>query len=496
MKKEIVIDMSEIEIRAALIEEGKVVEFFFERATESRLAGNIFKGVVENVLPGIQSAFINTGFDKNAFIFIGDVLFAEKNKPKRIEEVFKPGQEVVVQVAKEPMGTKGARVTTKITLPGRYVVVMPGMSMLGVSHRVSSAEERDRLKKLVDRLKPPDMGVIVRTVAEGKKMEEIKEDIETLLRLWKRIQKKAEIIASPAVLYEEASLLYTLVRDVMDDNVTKVWINSYFGFQKLKDFIDSVIPRLGDRVALFSSRENIFEHFGLNREIEKALSRKVWLKSGGYLVFDRTEAMTVIDVNTGKYVGKKNLQETILKTNLEAAQEIARQVRLRDLGGIILIDFIDMGRKDHKKELVRTLQNALACDRTRCTVIEMSELGLVEMTRKRVRKNLDTFLREPCQCCGGEGKTLSIETVAVQFLRKVEEICRHSSASTIGFTVGEELAAFLERTGKTYLDNLQRVYSKNILWSVSRSLTPRRYSITGVGEEEVRERMLTQSPPV
>ncbi|HSV30899.1 MAG TPA: Rne/Rng family ribonuclease [Atribacteraceae bacterium] len=495
MKKDLIIDMSEIETRAALLEDGRVVEFFFERATESRLAGNIFKGIVENVLPGIQSAFINTGFEKNAFLFIGDVLFDEKSKPKRIEELFKTSQEVIVQVAKEPMGTKGARITTKITLPGRYVVIMPGMDTVGVSHRISSADERDRLKRLVERVRSPDTGIIVRTVAEGKKMEDLREDIENLGRLWKRIQKKAEIISSPAILYEEASILYTLVRDVVDDDLANLWINSYFGYQKLKDFVESIIPRLSNRIRLFDSRENIFDHFGLNREIEKALSRKVWLKSGGYLVFDRTEAMTVIDVNTGKFVGKKNLQETILKTNLEAAQEIARQVRLRDLGGIILIDFIDMGRKEHQKEVVRKLELALSCDRTRCTVVEMSELGLVEMTRKRVRKNLDSILRESCQCCDGDGKMPSLETVAIHFLRKLEEICRHSTSTTIAFLVGEDLGMYLDQHGKKFIDNLMRVYTKEIVWNTDSAVSPRRYTITGVGEEAIRESLFSEAPP-
>ncbi|MGC8777276.1 MAG: ribonuclease E/G, partial [Candidatus Caldatribacteriaceae bacterium] len=291
LKKEIVIDMSEVEIRAALLEDGKVVEFFFERFNESRLAGNVYKGTVENVLPGIQSAFVNIGLDKNAFLFIGDALLDEKGKG-RIEELFRPGEEIIVQIAKEPMGTKGARVTTKVALPGRYVVLMPGMDTVGVSHRIASAEERERLKKLVERLKPARNGIIVRTAAEGRTAEEIKEDIEALVRLWNRIVHKADIIASPALLYEEASLVYTLVRDLMGEEIESIWINSFFGYQKLRDFVGSIIPNLVNRVKWFESRENIFAHFGLERELERALSRKVWLKSGGYLVFDRTEAMT------------------------------------------------------------------------------------------------------------------------------------------------------------------------------------------------------------
>lgn len=487
MKKEIVIDMSEVEIRAALLEDGKVVEFFFERFNESRLAGNVYKGTVENVLPGIQSAFVNIGLDKNAFLFIGDALLDEKGKG-RIEELFRPGEEIIVQVAKEPMGTKGARVTTKVALPGRYVVLMPGMDTVGVSHRVSSAEERERLKRLVERLKPPKNGIIVRTAAEGRTAEEIKEDIETLLRLWNRIVRKAEIIASPALLYEEASLVYTLVRDLVGEEIESIWINSFFGYQKLRDFVGSIAPNLVNRVKWFESRENIFAHFGLEREIERALSRKVWLKSGGYLVFDRTEAMTVIDVNTGKFVGKKDLQETIFKTNLEAAEEIARQVRLRDIGGIILIDFIDMGRKEHRKQVVKHLEMALSRDRTRCTVVDMSELGLVEMTRKRVRKSLDSFLRESCACCDGEGRVLSLETIAIGLLRKIEEICGHASSTVVGFTVGKELGTYLEEA-RGVLENIEKLYGKKLVWKVDSSLPPRRYAIAGVGGEEVKERI-------
>lgn len=488
MRKEIVIDMSEVEIRAALLEEGKVVEFFFERFNESRLAGNVYKGTVENVLPGIQSAFVNIGLDKNAFLFIGDVLLDEKGKG-RIEDLFHPGEEIIIQIAKEPMGTKGARVTTKVALPGRYVVLMPGMDTVGVSHRIASVEERERLKKLVERLKPAKNGIIVRTAAEGRTAEEVEEDIEALSRLWNHIVHKAEIIASPALLYEEASLVYGLVRDLMSEEIESVWINSFFGYQKLRDFVGSIIPHLVDRVKWFESRENIFAHFGLERELERALSRKVWLKSGGYLVFDRTEAMTVIDVNTGKFIGKKDFQETIFKTNLEAAEEIARQVRLRDIGGIILIDFIDMGRKDHRKQVVKTLEMALVQDRTRCTVIDMSELGLVEMTRKRVRKSLDSLLREPCAFCDGEGRVLSLETTAINFLRKIEEICGHTSSTVIGFTVGRELGAYLEGEGQSILENVEKLYGKTIIWKVDENLPPRRYAIAGVGGEEVKERV-------
>jgi len=489
LRRDIVIDMSEVETRAALLEDGKVVEFFFERAVELRLAGNIYKGVVENVLPGIQSAFVNIGLDKNAFLFIGDMLLDEKRKDVKIENLIRVGEEIIVQVAKEPMGTKGARVSTKITLPGRYVVFMPGMDVVGVSHRIASGEERERLKRIVERIRPNGSGIIVRTAAEGKSVEEIREDIESLVRLWHRIQKKAEITTAPALLYQEASLIYALVRDIVDESVENIWINSFFGYQKLKDFIESLVPHLAERVHFFEGRENIFEHFGLQKEIERALSRKVWLRSGGYLVFDRTEAMTVIDVNTGKFVGKKDLQETILKTNLEAAEEIARQVRLRDIGGIILIDFIDMEKKEHRRQVVRALEEFLSRDRTRCTVVDMSELGLVEMTRKRVRKSLDSLLREPCPFCEGEGRVLSLETVAVNFLRKVEEICRHTSSSVLGFAVGEELGGYLASEGERFLQNLRKLYGKEILWKVSRNLPSRRYSIVGVGDEEVRTRM-------
>lgn len=483
------IDMSEVEIRAALLEDGKVVEFFFERALELRLAGNIYKGVVENVLPGIQSAFVNIGLDKNAFLFVGDMLLDEKRKDAKIEGLVRVGEEIIVQVAKEPMGTKGARVSTKITLPGRYVVFMPGMDVIGVSHRIASSEERERLRKIIERVRPNGSGVIVRTAAEGRSAEEIRADIESLVRLWDRIRKKAEMTAAPALLYQEASLVYALVRDIVDESVENIWTNSFFGYQKLRDFVESIAPRLAERVRFFESRENIFEHFGLQKEIERALSRKVWLRSGGYLVFDRTEAMTVIDVNTGKFVGKKDLQETIFKTNLEAAEEIARQVRLRDIGGIILIDFIDMEKREHRRQVVRALEESLSRDRTRCTVVEMSELGLVEMTRKRVRKSLDSFLRESCPFCEGEGRVLSLETIAVNFLRKIEEICRHTSSSILGFAVGRELGEYLVSEGERFLRNLERLYGKEILWKVSKELPPRRYSVVGVGGEEIRTRM-------
>ncbi len=490
MKKELVIDVSEIEVRAALLEEGKVVEFFFERSIDLHIAGNIFKGIVENVLPGIQSAFVNIGLDKNAFLFAGDMLLEDKEKPRRIEELLHPGQELVVQVTKEPMGTKGARVSTKITLPGRYVVLMPGIDFIGVSHRVSSSSERERLRKIAESCRPQGMGIILRTVAEGRSKKEIEEDIQTVVRLWKRILEKAEIVAAPAVLYEEASLVFTLIRDLFDEEMERVWINSFLAYQKMRDFIESLMPGFGERVRFFESRENIFEHFGIEKELARALSRKVWLKSGGYLVFDRTEAMTVVDVNTGKFVGKKDLQETVLKTNLEAAEEIARQVRLRDIGGIILIDFIDMNKKEHRKQVIKTLENSLLKDRTRCSVIDMSDLGLVEMTRKRVKKGLDYFLQEPCSNCKGEGKVLSLETIAVGFLRKLEEICRNSSAEFVGATVGSELKQYLDEVGEKFVERLERIYKKKIKWRFDANLPSRRYSIVGVGsEEEIRKKL-------
>jgi len=418
MSKKIIINCDDRWTRVALLEDGKVVEVSLERPLYQRVVGNIYKGVVTSVLPGMQAAFIDIGLERNAFLYVDeaalprDVAGVNHGSERTIERLLRPGQEIMVQVVKEPFAGKGARLTRRITVPGRYLVLMPGADYGGVSRRIASTAERERLKGLVAELRPPGMGIIARTVSEGQEESALRQDLQFLVTLWENIESAYRQKQAPQLVYQDLDLILRIIRDLFSDQVEQLLVDRVDEYRKILDSLIYLGPELAGRVSLYNDKEPLFAVFGVEREIERALSRVVWLSCGGYLVFDHTEALTVIDVNTGKFTGKKSQAETILKTNLQAAVEIVRQVRLRNLGGIIIVDFIDMKAEEHQQQVLSVLAAELKKDRTRTHIVGLTGLGLVEMTRKKVRQGLGGLLQQPCPYCGGSGRVLSGEGAA------------------------------------------------------------------------------------
>lgn len=439
MSNELLINVTKQECRVALLEGGQVVEFYIEREGDASFVGNIYKGRVVKVLKGMQACFIDIGLDKAAFLYVDDIRGGIKElypflegdeetefiskldfKDASIEELVQQGQEILVQVAKDPIGTKGARVTSRITLPGRYVVLMPGMEHIGVSRKIEDEEKRKKLKELATKIKPTGFGLIMRTVSEDATEEEIQRDIDFLLLLWDNIQKKKDKVHAPSLIHSEFDLVLRSLRDFMNQSVDRLIIDNYNEWIRLKEFAQIYFPRIADKIELFEGDEPIFDAFGVEVDLDRSLERKVWLKSGGYIVIDQTEAMTVIDVNTGKFVGKENLEDTILRTNLEAVKEIAYQIRLRNLGGIILIDFIDMEKDENKQKVINAMVEAMKKDRAKTTIYNITDLGIVQMTRKRTRESLEHILCDSCPYCEGKGRIKSAKTVAYEVLRKLK----------------------------------------------------------------------------
>jgi ribonuclease G len=417
--KEIVIDVKSENTTVALLEDKELAELYVEKHNNQSIVGNIYKGKVENVLPGMQAAFVNIGIEKNVFLYVKDAIpntyfgededseYTDKFNNVSISDFLKVGQEITVQIVKEPISTKGARVTTHITLPGRFIVLMPTVEYTGISRRIENEQERQRLKELAAQLKPQSMGIIIRTAAEGCTEEELREDIHFLSRLWDNIRQQQQNGPVPRMIHKDSNIVYRTVRDMFTNDIDRFIINQKDEYEKLVQVVGLVSKDLAKRVEYFDKAYEIFEYFHIKSKISKLLTRKVWLKSGGYIIIDQTEALTVVDVNTGKFVGSIDLKDTVLKTNVEAAREIAKQLRLRDIGGIIIIDFIDMHEKQHEEVVLEALKNSLKKDRTKSNVLGITHLGLVEMTRKKVRKRIDSAFLSPCPLCNGEGKILS-----------------------------------------------------------------------------------------
>lgn len=408
MSKEILADVACNRTRVGLLEDGRLVEYYIETCNIEKSRGNIYKGRVANVLPGMQAAFVDIGFDKNAFLYASDVNFYEDEfdnlKKSPIETMLKKGQEILVQVIKEPVGTKGARVSANISLPGRYAVLLPKINCVGVSRKIEDENERRRLKAAAEEVKPHEMGIITRTAAENKNEEEIKADVKYLEAIWSEIEKKQRNVKAPSLIYKDMDLLSRVVRDMFTFEIDKFYVNTQEGYEKVCKLSSAISPVLKERITFYEEPIDIFEYFNATKEIERALERKIWLKSGGYIVIDNTEALVAIDVNTGKFVGCTDLEDTIFRTNLEAAKEIVKQLRLRDIGGIIIIDFIDMRNADHKAAVIDTLKNELKKDRTKTQVFGITNLGLVEMTRKKVSRSLHEVMEETCPKCHGKGR--------------------------------------------------------------------------------------------
>ncbi|MBT9176917.1 MAG: Ribonuclease G [Firmicutes bacterium] len=497
MPKEIIINCGIRDTRVAVLENGELVELYLENQSEQRLVGNIYKGKVSNVLPGMQAAFVDIGLPKNAFLYVDDALenvvgvddLPEKvNSKTTIKDVLKPGQSVILQVAKEPFGTKGARVTRHITIPGRFLVFMPTVDYVGISRRIAEGEERDRLRKIAHEHKPAGTGLIVRTMAEGVPSDEIKKDIDALAKLWKRIHTRGKTAKPPTMLHKDFDLLHRIVRDSFAHDVTRVVVDSAHEYEVVLGLLEESLPQLKDRVFLFQQQRPIFEVFGIEPQIEKIVAKKVWLKCGGYIVIDQTEALTSIDVNTGKFVGSTNLADTVLKTNLEAAREIARQLRLRNIGGIIIIDFIDMETADHKKKVLAALTEATASDKVKSSILGLTQLGLVEMTRQKARLGLADSLLRPCPCCEGSGRVLAEDVAGSRIEGELKRFLETSEDPAVLVQVHPLTAGNLIGMNAANLERLEKENSKRIFIRGSLQMKPDEYKITLSGSVEEVER--------
>lgn len=440
------------QVRLAVLENDKLVEYYVERPGNERPAGNIYKGKVVNVLPGMDAAFVDIGLEKNAFLYVGDIAldkenFKFKSHDKSVEipdirDVIKQGEDIVVQVVKDPLGTKGARITTHVTLPGRMLVLMPTMDYIGVSRRIENECERERLKSLAQEVCPEGMGIIIRTVAEGCEANELKDEIMELYRLWKDIKAYGNTKNSPATVHRDNDLLMRSIRDLCSDYTSDFTINDKTEYRRISEMASTLAPNWQGTVSFYDG--DIFTDNNIEKMVDKTFSRRIWLKNGAYLIVDHTEALTVVDVNSGKYVGTHNLQDTIIKVNKEAAIEIARQVRLRDIGGIIIIDFIDMQDETDKENVVTVLEEELKKDRTRTNVVGMTGLGLVEMTRKKIRQRVATMMHKECPYCHGSGRVINEETIALKILREYLNLERNSTCEKYILKVHNDVADYLE----------------------------------------------------
>jgi len=484
MRREIIINAGSNETRIALLEDKELVEVMVERPEAVRRVGDIYKGRVNAVLPGMQAAFVDLGLEKSAFLHASDLqpdsdlddLFDDEEEPEerkrgggggrgrreeaapRIEEALKKGQELLVQITKEPIGTKGPRVTTQVSLPGRYLVLMPGHDHVGVSRKIEDRAERARLKGLIKEIRPKNAGVIVRTVGAEQGKKEFQSDIKYLEQLWEKIEKQAQRVKAPAILHQEMEFTTGLIRDIFTEDVTQLTLDSKEEYQQILKYLATYAPLLKSRVKLYRGEAPIFDHFGIEGEIEKAMERKVWLKKGGYITIDQTEALVAVDVNTGRFTGKKSQEETILKTNLEAAEEIARQLRLRDLGGIIVLDFIDMEEESNRKAVADALRGHLKHDRSRTKAFAISELGLVEMTRQRQRPSLANYFTENCAACEGSGRVLSLASATLKIERMLRRVGQRAKEKQLILRVHPDVAVHLVEQNADRLGRLEKQF--------------------------------------
>ena len=517
MAKELVVNQTHNESRIALIENGEILDFLIERHFENEshpVVGNIYYGKVLRVLPGMQSAFIDIGQERAAFLYVDDAYLPTLDEQRdilsrssgvadqkrlgevipdefstltetvdmkfrpdvKIQDFLKEGDEIVVQIAKEPISTKGPRVTRHITLAGRHMVYMPFIEHTGVSRRIESEEERRRLKDILDSIRPEGVGVIARTVSEGQSYKILKNDFNNLVKIWKDIQKKLEKAKAPSELHQDLSFIQRALRDIMDEDVDALIADNKAAIKQIEKFVLRFTPQHKTKIKLYDGELPIFEHYGIDIEIERALSNQVFLRSGGSINIDQTEALVSIDVNTGKFVGKKTLEETILKTNLEAVKEIAYQLRVRNCGGIIIIDFIDMEKEEHRNQVYSSLLEALKKDRSKTNVLPISGLGLVEMTRKRTRDTLVRTMCEPCPYCEGVGRVKSVETVSYEVIRELQKVLKRTAADKVTIFAHPEVCAKL--SGEFgIIDTFEEAFNKTILVRADNNYHAEQYEI-------------------
>ncbi|HED39699.1 MAG TPA: ribonuclease G [Chromatiales bacterium] len=492
MSDEILVNVTPQETRVAVVENGLLQEVYIERTCKRGLVGNIYQGKVSRVLPGMQAAFIDIGLERTAFLHVSDIQLPEgfisesdhENggaKPEvAIESLLHDGQKVMVQVFKDPLGSKGARLTMQISMPSRYLVFMPAMKHIGISQRIEDEAERQRLRAILEAgMGDEGGGFIARTAAEGVDEAEILEDMGFLRKLWASVERP-EQMAKPQdtmVLYEDLPLVLRMLRDFPVEQIDKIRIDSREAYQRALEFVTQLIPELAPRTEHYPGERPIFDLYSVEDEIQKALERTVQLKSGGHLCIDQTEAMTTIDVNTGAFVGHRNLEETIFKTNLEAAQAIARQLKLRNLGGIIIIDFIDMGEEEHKRQVLKALEKGLESDRARNFICDVSPLGLVEMTRKRTRESLGQILCEPCSVCNGTGSTKTRETVCYEIFRELMREARQFDATKFLVLASQEVVDLLLDEESTSIAELEEFIGKPIQLQVETLYTQEQFDV-------------------
>jgi ribonuclease G len=496
MTKEMIISSNGHETMVAILEDDLVAEIFVERERQRGVVGNVYKGRVSKVLPGMQSSFIDIGLERDGFLYVADVIDTmeefdkldsgdeddkgdagrsgsgrdrDRDKPQpKIEDLLREGQEILVQVVKEPLGTKGARLTSHVTMAGRFLVFMPTVDHVGVSRKIESRDERSRLRGIVREFREAHGftgGVIIRTAASGRPREDIVSDLEAFHKIWTEMRQRTDSSRAPAVVYREQSLIGKLLRDLLTDEFQAIRIDHAQEYQRVMELVQRILPNLAPKVKLYAKPFPIFEEYGVQQEIDKALKSKVWLKSGGSIVINQTEALVAIDVNTGRYVGKKTsgrLEDTIVKTNLEAVKEIVRQIRLRDLGGIIVLDFIDMEEKKNRQKVLQAVELELKKDRSPSKALQVADFGLVIITRKRVKQSLERVLTEPCPYCSGTGVIKSCSTICYEILSEVKKVGPDLNGHRLLLRVNPDIARALKEEESAVLKDLQQAIGKDV----------------------------------
>ncbi|MBU0483174.1 MAG: Rne/Rng family ribonuclease [Proteobacteria bacterium] len=510
MATDLIINATSFEIRVALVEYGNLVEFYLERPAEKGLVSNIYHGRVKRVLPGMQAAFVDVGLERTGFLYVDDVFVNQvegernifpcdqdeengnccgtvsdapidrRSPGMNIEDLLTEGQDILVQICKDPIGTKGARLTCNITLPCRNLVFMPMTNHIGISRKIEDEEVRDRLREDIEDLRPAGTGFIVRTVGENASKEDLEADMEFLLHLWGEIQDKTRSV--PSLVYEDLDITLRAVRDIISPSVDRLVIDDRKVYERILKFVDTFAPHLAPKIHLYDEVPPVFDVYGIEMDVNRALDNKIWLRCGGYIIIDATEALTVVDVNTGRYVGKNDLEETIFKTNMEAVKEIAYQLRLRNIGGIIIIDFIDMEVESHRDEVFRALKEAVKKDKSRVNILRISEFGLVQMTRKRSSEDLSHMLCEPCLYCHGDGILKSRRTVCYEIFRKISRNASKIPARNVTISVHPHVATMMLKEEAATIHNLEEETGKRITIVPIKDLHLEKYEIVwGVG---------------
>lgn len=491
MSREIIINSGIREKRGAVLVNNRLEDVFLEQDIYDQIAGNIYRGIVKDVLPGMQAAFVDIGIDRNAFLHINDLypllnqeqLHLWQENKLGIQQILKAGQEIIVQIIKESIGSKGPKASCKVSIPGRYFVLMPYEARINISRKITDKEERERLKGLAAKLTDNDFGVIIRTNARERSREELELDLDYLIHVWETVQEDYQQAKAPEIVYRHVGLIRQVVRDYMSAEVDKVVIDDEQDYEKIVSLLAKIAPHLKKRIYLYERQIPIFINYGIEKELKKLLNRKIWLNSGGYIIIDKTEALYSIDVNTGKYTGKKNLQETVFRTNLEAAKEIARQLRIRDIGGIIIIDFIDMALTAHQDKVLEVFNEELNKDKTKTALLGLTKLGLVEMTRKKVREGFGELMQKECPYCQGSGMVMSESSMALKIIREITELKVDENFSAILLEVHPKVAAVLIGVGGEKLKELEDELDIDIYISGNDELHIEEYKIVNKGSK-------------